>query len=79
MERGFGERLRSAREVAGLGAQDAAAASGVDSWRLERAEAGECDLRFTEVFRLAATYGVTLDWLSGREASPWETFEPPLR
>ena len=76
----FGQRLRSAREVAGFDLQEAATAAGVDAWQLELAETrGKHDFRFLEVADLSSLYGVTLDWLSGRVDSPWEVWEPEQR
>ena len=73
------ERLLSAREVAGLSLEATATSVGIDSWRLEQAEAGEFDPPCTKVIRLAELFGVTMDWLGGRVASPWETYEPRRR
>ena len=76
----FGQRLRSAREVAGFDLHEAATAAGVNPWQLELAETGgKHDFMFRDVGHLAALYGVTLDWLSGRVDSPWEIWEPRPR
>ena len=72
----FGQRLRAAREVAGLSLDDAATIAGLDPCHLEQTEAGEFDPPAIKAAKLAATYGVTFDWLSGLVDNPWELWEP---
>ena len=80
MSSDFGQRLRSAREVAALDLHEAATAAGVNAWQLELAETGgKHDFRFLEVDDLATIYGVTMDWLSGRVDSPWKIWVPEQR
>ncbi len=60
----FGERLRRARERAGLGQRDLADAAGVGTATITRLERGQTQARPVTVRRLAAALGVRVPWLS---------------
>ena len=60
----FGERLRRARERAGLGQRDLADAAGVGVATVNRLERGQTQARPVTVRRLAAALGVRVPWLS---------------
>ncbi len=60
---GFGERLRRARERAGLGQRDLAIAAGVGVATITRLERGQTQARPVTVRRLAAALGVRVPWL----------------
>lgn len=60
------ERLREARQTAGLSQQDACNIIGCTTRSLARWEHGECAPTFEAVHALTEAYGVSLDWLAGR-------------
>ncbi|MDP9356796.1 MAG: helix-turn-helix domain-containing protein [Chloroflexota bacterium] len=61
---GFGERLRWARERAGLGQRDLAVAASVGVATVTRLERGQTQARPVTVRRLAAALGVRVPWLA---------------
>ena len=62
----FGERLRSAREEAGMSQEHVTQHLGYPTRSLTRWENGKCDPGFEKVARLAAFYGVSTDWIAGK-------------
>lgn len=62
----FGDRLRRAREKAGLTQMDVASAMYTSQAMISRYESGSIMLRIDRVAEMADMYGVSIDWLCGR-------------
>jgi transcriptional regulator with XRE-family HTH domain len=62
----LGDRLRQARQSAGLSQEETCRQLGCTTRSLTRWENGECDPGYTNVHSLAELHKVSLDWLAGR-------------
>jgi transcriptional regulator with XRE-family HTH domain len=62
----FGDRLRLAREKAGLTQMDVASAMYTSQAMISRYESGSVMLKIDRVTEMADMYGVSIDWLCGR-------------
>lgn len=62
----FGERLRQARERAGLTMKQVNARVYISQSVISRYESGEVTPTIERVFSLANLYGCSIDWLCGR-------------
>lgn len=63
----FGNRLRQARENAGLSQTEVACAMYTDQSLISRYENGSVMLKIDRVAEFAQMYGVSIDWLCGME------------
>ena len=61
-----GDRLRKAREDAGMTQDFVSQQTGFPTRSITRWENGQADLSLGKVVRLATLYGVSLDWITGR-------------
>ena len=66
--RELGARLAAARHQAGLSQQQVADRLGMRRPAISEIETGERDVKSLELDRFAQLYGVTLEWLLGRDA-----------
>lgn len=64
----FGERLRQARERAGLTMKQVNARVYISQSVISRYESGEVTPTIERVFSLANLYGCSIDWLCGKGA-----------
>ena len=64
----LGARLAAARHQAGLSQQQVADRLGMRRPAISEIETGERDVKALELDRFAQLYGVTLEWLLGRDA-----------
>jgi transcriptional regulator with XRE-family HTH domain len=62
----FGERLRLARERAGMSQETVQQELGYPTRSLTRWENGRSDPGFAKVVRMTELYGVSMDWVGGR-------------
>lgn len=67
MQMDFTKRLREARQAAGLGQQDIAAAAGISKTAYSSYETGRRQPDLSRLCRLAGALGVSADWLLGLE------------
>ena len=65
---GFPERLRQARKATEMSMDDAAYATYTSVSQIARMEKGEVAPSIAKVVELADLYGVSIDWLCGRNA-----------
>lgn len=71
------ERLRTARDTAGLSQNAAARATGLSLATIQNWESGRrTNISAADVARAADAYGVTTDWLLGRSDGPLEMWRP---
>lgn len=73
----FGERLKDARERAGLTAYELSQRTGVDAQTIRRVERGETDPRLTTALILAAGVGKRINELTGPLPELPEYSPPP--
>jgi len=66
MDRKLGERLREARDLAGLSQKQLEARSGLSQKTISKIEIGKQD-KSTQVLRLAQACGVRVEWLASGE------------
>lgn len=62
----LGERLKLARDRAGMRQETVSESLGYPTRSLTRWENGKCDPGFEKIARLGELYGVSADWLAGR-------------
>jgi transcriptional regulator with XRE-family HTH domain len=67
----FGERVRAARDLAGLRQQDLADATGLVRSSIANIEAGRQELSLTAAVRIAAVLNTTVGTLLGEGAEPF--------
>lgn len=72
-------RLIDLREAAGLSQSEAARRVGIDNSSLSRIESGDRKVSAQELSKLAEVYGVTTDYLLGKNNTPkWATEKDSL-